>query len=400
MEYRKIKCPKCGKTITVDPYEFCCPLCGEFIKEIDNATVLGNHESREYIVEEKSVSGFQKITTSLFSVFSFLFVALNLACVLIFINPKMVFKYIHFGWVIGVVLFVSALSVITGIIFINIIEDSSCKYEDNKQVVKRLFYKNVMLIVFSIIAVLLMIIGLTTTKNKTIEISSREDFGIIDNLPNAANCKYQLTNDIDFENTSPKFWNKLELGEHGFFDGNGYSLKNVNIPTAYGTRADGLGDGYFGMFIVNYGVIKNLKLDNCVITAKSKLLGTLCAANYGTITNCEVENSVITAANSYNVGTLCANNYGTITDCEVLEVYLIADGAELLGGIAGENHIEATIENCKFVNHNYKSEYTSALQGSESYHGIALHLQYSGGKVKNCFYDYDDHCKTYEYKGD
>ena len=47
MEYRKIKCPKCGKTITVDRFEYCCPLCGEFFEDMDNSQVLQHHADLE-----------------------------------------------------------------------------------------------------------------------------------------------------------------------------------------------------------------------------------------------------------------------------------------------------------------------------------------------------------------
>ena len=368
MEYSKIKCPKCGKTITIDPYEFCCPLCGEFIKEVDNTAVLNNHESREYIVEEKSVSGLQKIATSLFVVLSLLFTALNIGCVLVFINPKLIFKHVHFGWVIGIILFVSAVSVITSLVLNSQNKKLSCNYEDNAQVVKQINSKSSMLIVFSIIAVLLMIISLTTTKNKTIEISSKDDFLIISNLPNATNCKYKLTNDIDFENTSPEFWNKLNLGEDGVFDGNGYSIKNVYIENGTSYRYSGTSTHYYGLFEDSWGVIKNLKIENCIITAKS--------------------------SGYFYMGTLCGENNGLITDCEIVDVYLIQNGNKntgcYLGGIAGTNN-RGTIENCKFINHNYKTEYPSALQSNSSgwvgytyIAGIA-----HGGEINNCSTDYE-----------
>ncbi len=42
------KCPKCGKEITVDKYEYCCPMCGEFFNDMDNDQVMQNHIDLQY----------------------------------------------------------------------------------------------------------------------------------------------------------------------------------------------------------------------------------------------------------------------------------------------------------------------------------------------------------------
>ena len=40
-------CSKCGKTISVDRFEYCCPLCGEFFEDMDNSQVLQHHADLE-----------------------------------------------------------------------------------------------------------------------------------------------------------------------------------------------------------------------------------------------------------------------------------------------------------------------------------------------------------------
>ncbi len=44
----KRKCPKCGKQISVDTYEYCCPLCGEFFDDMNNTQVIQNHIDLQY----------------------------------------------------------------------------------------------------------------------------------------------------------------------------------------------------------------------------------------------------------------------------------------------------------------------------------------------------------------
>jgi hypothetical protein len=111
----------------------------------------------------------------------------------------------------------------------------------------------------------------------------------------------------------------------GVLDGRGHTLSGWNYIQA--------GVGNYGLFGINKGTIRNLKLNNFSISTSdpSDAHGTahgglLCGINEGTITNVSVNNSSISIDlgsleddNNHYVyaGGLCGYNTGTITDCSV-----------------------------------------------------------------------------------
>ncbi len=141
----------------------------------------------------------------------------------------------------------------------------------------------------------------------------------------------------------------------GSFDGNGYTISNLNVDTTTMGRKDAAAAGLFG-WIENHSsanptTIKNLKLDNVTVASgkhagavagyisggtvidncdvtNAVISGTRAAAVIGyqndgdTIKNCDVTNATIKGSESY--GEFCGYTYGTIENCTATNVNIIA----------------------------------------------------------------------------
>ncbi|VGO21274.1 GLUG motif-containing protein [Pontiella sulfatireligans] len=120
----------------------------------------------------------------------------------------------------------------------------------------------------------------------------------------------------------------------GIFDGNDFVVVNVTIDTDDG------GDDYLGLFGQVSGstaVIKNLGVENCVITGGdgSYYLGGLCGYySAGTISNCYATGSISGDGSNY-LGGLCGYSKGTLSDCYALGSI---SGVDYLGGLCGYNY--------------------------------------------------------------
>jgi hypothetical protein len=110
---------------------------------------------------------------------------------------------------------------------------------------------------------------------------------------------------------------------NGTFDGQGYTITNLNIKNTAGD--------YQGMFGEIRGGVRNLGLANVSITGNT-YVGGVAGRNNGTIQNCYTTGTVKGA--DTHVGGLAGENYGEVWGC-----YSTAnvEGRGYTGGIAGSN---------------------------------------------------------------
>lgn len=162
---------------------------------------------------------------------------------------------------------------------------------------------------------------------------------------------FKLGTDLDYKgiayipiggnyNSEDKFF-------EGSFDGDGHTIKGVNIDSSSGDI------GLFGG-ISKGAEIKNLTLDNASITGLNVTGGIVGCNTGGTITNCHVTSSVTIQANGTNgerFGGIVGNNgfyekdgtKGKVSNCS--SAATLQGANRLVGGIAGSNEPGCTLSN-------------------------------------------------------
>ncbi|MCL2718229.1 MAG: hypothetical protein FWE14_05560 [Lachnospiraceae bacterium] len=151
----------------------------------------------------------------------------------------------------------------------------------------------------------------------------------LDEIRHNPDGNYRLVADIDLGGTT---WVPISTF-HGMFDGNGHTISNIKVNQPSSNNS--------GLFGVNRGVIKNLKLQN-VEMAGNNYVGGLAAFNTGIITNCSVEE--LSLSGSYYVGGLVGqNSRGVISNCLVSSLSI--NRGEFVGGMVG-NNVSGAIANC------------------------------------------------------
>ena len=143
------------------------------------------------------------------------------------------------------------------------------------------------------------------------------------------NLNCTLAADIDLTGTE---WTPIP-NFAGTFDGNGKTITGLTINQS---ATDNVG---LFAFIDDVGTVKNLKLDEVNVTAKSNA-GAIAGVNRGTIENCSVSGKVAGSSDNSYVGGIVGWNYvGTITDCHSSAR---VEGITYIGGIAGQNNYYIT----------------------------------------------------------
>ena len=129
----------------------------------------------------------------------------------------------------------------------------------------------------------------------------------------------------------------------GHFDGNGNTISGIRIYRS--GDSGGWTDWCQGLFgVIDGGEVKNVKLDNTIITGYHYCGGIVGLNQGGTISNCIVTNSVsINSKNTTNVschgGIAGANDRGIISGCvSSAQLTVSESGASNFGGIAGDNN--------------------------------------------------------------
>jgi len=188
----------------------------------------------------------------------------------------------------------------------------------------------------------------------------------------------------------------------GTFDGSGHKITHFTI--------NGGSNSYLGLFgyISSGGLVKNLGLENFVVTGSSDIGGLVGENYYGGISNCY---STGTVSSNSNIGGLVGSNYyGSISDCystgSVSGTSFVGGLAGLneygnisrcystgavsgdgwgIGGLVGRNY-DAGINNC------YSAGKVSSSTGSLDVGGL-VGSDY-GGSVVGSFWDVNTSCQT------
>ena len=157
-----------------------------------------------------------------------------------------------------------------------------------------------------------------------------------------------LVNDIDLKNMA---WAPVgQTGETQFvgtFDGQGHTIKNLNVVSANNNRFYA-----YGLFGWLNGTVKNLTVDGASVTA-SHYAGVIAGYNeLGYIENCTVKNATVTGKH-VDKGDYCGDKIGgivgflnahSVKNCKVENTTITAgrDAGQVIGcAVSG-----ATVENC------------------------------------------------------
>ena len=165
---------------------------------------------------------------------------------------------------------------------------------------------------------------------------------------------FKLGTDLDYENIVNKYipiggnYNSEDRFFEGTFDGDGHTIKGVNIDSSSGDI------GLFGG-ISKGAEIKNLTLDHASITGSDITGGIVGCNTGGIITNCHVTSSVTIKANKDSSGErfggIVGNNgfyekdgtKGKVSNCS--SAATLQGANRLVGGIAGNNEPGCTLSN-------------------------------------------------------
>lgn len=229
-------------------------------------------------------------------------------------------------------------------------------------------------------------------------------------IRNAQNKKYILMNDIDFGGiTFSAFscWataiNSSRSSQFtGIFDGNGYSLLNINPGQEVGSGSNDW--SIFGV-VGQTGVIRNLSIIGSEINNRA---GVITSYLYGTIENCYVKVTICSTAN-----TNANNPIGGIAEKAVLgslvkdciAVVTMASGVSgtNVGGIIGQ--CVGRMENCQLINvngtlgvHDGNTASTGEVYQSAAYAGIDAFFDADTGADLSAFdsnvWSFDEQNKT------
>jgi cytochrome c553 len=147
--------------------------------------------------------------------------------------------------------------------------------------------------------------------------------------------RYELVQDLDLGgiaswtpvgNCGPEKNCMVARDKYGFagaLDGNGHTLRNLNV-----NLPEGGGVGMFGT-LARTGVVRNLTLENARVTGRGGV-GTLVGANFGYVADCKAS---VTVVGRLATGGLVGGHAGQVVNCHVTgEV----SGQAAVGGLAGD----------------------------------------------------------------
>lgn len=138
----------------------------------------------------------------------------------------------------------------------------------------------------------------------------------------------------------------------GVYDGGGYKITyNAVYPNNYFA-------GIYGLFSINNGTIKNLKVTaNVSMSGVANQVGLICGRNNGTISNCEIVNGVISAeAGAKYSGLIAGTSMGTIAVINACIVSGQIFGTQYVGGVVGRS--AGVIKACEFNGTIYSNGYS------------------------------------------
>jgi len=204
------------------------------------------------------------------------------------------------------------------------------------------------------------------TADDPYQIWTPEQMNTIGLNPDDWSKHFKLMNNIDMSAYTGIQYNIIgneKTPFSGIFDGDGHIINNL----AYTTIED---IAYIGMFgrTVN-ATIKNLGIENILISSNGINIGGLVGYNMGIITSCYVTGTV---SGSSSIGGLTGSNNGTITSCYAMDSVSGTGEYSTVGGLVGRNY--GTINACYA---------TSSVSGNFTVGGLVGR----SGIVTACFWD-------------
>lgn len=182
----------------------------------------------------------------------------------------------------------------------------------------------------------------------------------------------ELANDIDLGGEDWTPIGHYQGGSfNGTFNGNGHTIKGLNI----GNQSYSRGTGFFGETFT--AVIKDLTIEGNINT-NTDYVGGIVGHGYATITNCNFIGSIRTSL--YQVGGIAGSGGFTITNCTVDGNI---SGASWVGGIVGNCQDGGAYTNC-YVKGEISAD--SAYYGVGAA-GIAAIPLYTSQAISNCYSD-------------
>lgn len=240
----------------------------------------------------------------------------------------------------------------------------------------------------------------------------------LDMINDNLDASYKLISNIDLKGTAYYPIGTIENPFTGIFDGNGYSIDNLNFNSLKYDETQKTMTPTTGVFgtIGNNGVVKNLTLKNLKVDSDYKkdqiypeneisyfYIGGIAGVNNGTISNCTITNNssinVNRLKNTKNsrtvkiyIGGIAGDNRGTIEYCSTGELSITAESylyyynestktnEHLLyvGGIAGTT--SNNIKNCRVSEKTSISAYAKSIANSEDNEKPILKV-YAGGII-------------------
>ena len=229
------------------------------------------------------------------------------------------------------------------------------------------------------------------TKEQFAKIASGETCAITDLSGNskgsytmAADGKYALINDLDFQSVSTKPIKNFK----GEFEGNGCTISNLNIDTTEDTSYT-KPNGYTATKVpaalfesVVNGKISNLAVTNSKFTAKESKAAIVAQGDNITIENCYSKDNTFVepedgrGASGSIIGYVYENG-ATINNCKAINSTLPEEKGmgNDFGGICGSSEGEITISNCRVLGNLSRDEY---------FNGGIVDCLGNKANVKNC----------------
>ena len=164
-----------------------------------------------------------------------------------------------------------------------------------------------------------------------------------ENFYRTLSAHYKQTANIDLTGTGN--WtsignsNNNNIRFDGTFDGQGYTIIGLTINS---------NSNYLGLFsyIGTSGIVKNVGLVSGNISGRG-WIGGIAGINQGTVLNCYNTGSVNGGISGW-IGGLVGSNSGLIKNCYTTGN--ISGNSSFIGGVAGDNNYDGTIENCVALN--------------------------------------------------
>lgn len=188
----------------------------------------------------------------------------------------------------------------------------------------------------------------------------------LQNINNNVTAHYVLGNNIDLTGMDFTPIGNVDNGAFsGSFDGNGYSISNLNVYSGK----------YAGLFGYNEGIIKNVILDNIYVYGTRYVGGVIAYnASLGKIENCKVKSGLLETSGGIHhiqIGGICGKNDGSFNGCfsNASDIIATAPVNIYAGGICGYWNTNATIKG------SYNTGNISSSISTSAYHS------YIGGLV-------------------